>query len=99
MVSCSTATNTTAVSYEYFTPSANESEVYGLWHVVTDNKVTFDADDASMIKAVLQVDELGRTMRMARLEEVGNLWLRLSSEKISAYSSARKWNHLLDISS
>ena len=57
---------TPAVSYEYFTPCADESGIHALWHAATSNKVTFDADDDSVIKTVLQADGLGRAVRTAK---------------------------------
>ena len=57
---------TPAVGYEYQTPAANEKGRHGLWHAVTNNKVTFDADDDSVIKTVLQTDGLGRAVRTAK---------------------------------
>ena len=57
---------TPAVSYEYFTPCADEKGKHSLWHAITSNKVTFDADDDSVIKTVLQADGLGRAVRTAK---------------------------------
>ncbi|WP_287049386.1 hypothetical protein [Treponema sp.] len=57
---------TPAVSYEYFTPSADESKMHELWHAVTANKVTFDSDDKRTIQTVLQIDGLGRAVRTAK---------------------------------
>lgn len=37
-----------------------------LWYAVTNNKVTFDADDDSIIQTVLQIDGLGRVVRTAK---------------------------------
>ena len=37
-----------------------------LWHAITNNKVTFDAGDDSVIQTVLQVDGMGRAVRTAK---------------------------------
>ena len=37
-----------------------------LWYAVTNNKVTFDADDDSIIQTVVQIDGLGRAVRTAK---------------------------------
>lgn len=37
-----------------------------LWYSVTSNKVTFDADDPSVIQTVLQIDRLGRAVRTTK---------------------------------
>ena len=37
-----------------------------MWYAVTNNKVTFDADDESIIQTVLQIDGLGRAVRTAK---------------------------------
>ena len=58
--------NTPAVSYEYHAPKKDTDGSHGLWHAVTNNKVTFDADDDSVIQTVLQIDGLGRAVRTAK---------------------------------
>ena len=58
--------NTLAVSYEYKTPNNDSFGHHELWHAVTNNKVTFDADDDSIIQTVLQIDGLGRAVRTAK---------------------------------
>ena len=45
---------TPAVSYEYKTPNNDSSGHHQLWYAITNNKVTFDADDESIIQTVLQ---------------------------------------------
>ena len=55
-----------AVSYEYFTPQKNADSFHDLWYAITSNKVTFDSEDDSVIKTVLQVDGLGRAVRTAK---------------------------------
>ena len=57
---------TAAVSYEYKTPNNDSSGHHELWHAVTNNKVTFDADDERIIQTVLQIDGLGRAVRTAK---------------------------------
>ena len=57
---------TAAVSYEYKTPNNDSSGHHELWHAITNNKVTFDADDDSVIQTVLQIDGLGRAVRTAK---------------------------------
>ncbi|WP_276778815.1 toxin TcdB middle/N-terminal domain-containing protein [Treponema succinifaciens] len=57
---------TAAVSYEYKTPNNDSSGHHELWHAVTNNKVTFDASDDSVIQTILQIDGLGRTVRIAK---------------------------------
>ena len=57
---------TAAVSYEYKTPNNDSSGHHDLWHAVTNNKVTFDADDDSIIQTVLQIDGLSRAVRTAK---------------------------------
>ena len=57
---------TAAVSYEYKTPNNDSSGHHELWHAVTNNKVTFDAGDDSVIQTVLQIDGLGRAVRTAK---------------------------------
>ena len=37
-----------------------------LWYAITNNKVTFDAEDDSIIQTVLQIDGLGRAVRTAK---------------------------------
>ena len=58
--------NTPAVSYEYHAPKKDADGSHGLWHAVTNNKVTFDAGDDSVIQTVLQIDGLGRAVRTAK---------------------------------
>ena len=58
--------NTPAVSYEYHAPKKDADGRHGLWHAVTNNKVTFDAGDDSVIQTVIQIDGLGRTVRTAK---------------------------------
>ena len=55
-----------AVSYEYNTPNNDSFGHHELWYAVTNNKVTFDADDDSIIQTVLQIDGLGRAVRTAK---------------------------------
>ena len=57
---------TPAVSYEYHTPVRDDNRSQDLWYAVTNNKVTFDADDSSVIQTVLQIDGLGRAVRTAK---------------------------------
>ena len=57
---------TPAVSYEYNTPNNDSNGIHELWYAVTNNKVTFDADDSSVIQTVLQIDGLGRAARTAK---------------------------------
>ena len=57
---------TPAVGYEYFTPKNGADGLHEPWHAVTNNKVTFDADDTSIITTVLQIDGLGRAVRTAK---------------------------------
>ena len=57
---------TPAVSYEYNTPNNDSFGHHGLWHAVTNNKVTFDAGDDSVIQTVLQIDGLSRAVRTAK---------------------------------
>lgn len=57
---------TPAVSYEYNTPNNDSFGHHQLWYAVTNNKVTFDADDSSVIQTVLQIDGLGRAVRTAK---------------------------------
>ena len=57
---------TPAVSYEYHTPVRDDNRSQDLWYAVTNNKVTFDADDDSIIQTVLQIDGLGRAVRTAK---------------------------------
>ena len=57
---------TAAVSYEYKTPNNDSFGHHELWYAVTNNKVTFDADDDSIIQTVLQIDGLGRAVRTAK---------------------------------
>ena len=58
--------NTPAVSYEYCTPKKDAGGNHGLWHAITNNKVTFDSSDSSCIQTVLQIDGLGRAVRTAK---------------------------------
>ena len=58
--------STPAVSYEYHTPNKDSDGKHELWYAVTNNKVTFDADDSSVIQTVLQIDGLGRAVRTAK---------------------------------
>ena len=58
--------NTPAVSYEYHAPKKDADGKHGLWHAVTNNQVTFDAGDDSVIQTVLQIDGLGRAVRTAK---------------------------------
>ncbi|MDY6031635.1 MAG: toxin TcdB middle/N-terminal domain-containing protein, partial [Treponemataceae bacterium] len=55
-----------AVSYEYSTPKAGTDGSHSLWHAVTNNKVTFDSADSSIIQTVVQIDGLGRAVRTAK---------------------------------
>ena len=57
---------TPAVSYEYNTPNNDSFGHHELWYAVTNNKVTFDADDDSVIQTVLQIDGLSRAVRTAK---------------------------------
>ena len=57
---------TPAVSYEYHTPNKDSNGIHELWYAVTNNKVTFDAEDDSIIQTVLQIDGLGRAARTAK---------------------------------
>ena len=57
---------TAAVSYEYKTPNNDSFGHHGLWHAVTNNKVTFDADDERIIQTVIQIDGLSRAVRTAK---------------------------------
>ena len=57
---------TPAVSYEYNTPNNDSFGHHELWYAITNNKVTFDADDDSIIQTVLQIDGLGRAVRTAK---------------------------------
>ena len=57
---------TAAVSYEYKTPNNDSSGHHELWYAVTNNKVTFDAGDDSVIQTVLQIDGLSRAVRTAK---------------------------------
>ena len=57
---------TAAVSYGYHAPKKDADGRHGLWHAVTNNKVTFDASDDSVIQTVLQIDGLGRAIRTAK---------------------------------
>ena len=54
------------MGYEYFTPKNGANGLHAPWYAVTSNKVTFDADDTSTIKTVLQTDGLGRAVRTAK---------------------------------
>ena len=55
-----------AVCYEYSAPARNLDGKMNLWYAITNNKVTFDADDDSIIQTVLQIDGLGRAVRTAK---------------------------------
>ena len=55
-----------AVKYEYHTTGKNNDGMPELWYAITDNKVTFDENDSSVIQTVLQVDGLGRAVRTAK---------------------------------
>ena len=57
---------TPAVSYEYNTPNNDSFGHHELWYAVTNNKVTFDADDDSIIQTVIQIDGLSRAVRTAK---------------------------------
>ena len=57
---------TPAVSYEYHTPVRENNGSQDLWYAVTNNKVTFDEDDGSVIQTVVQIDGLGRAVRTAK---------------------------------
>ena len=57
---------TAAVSYEYKTPNKDSFGHHELWYAVTNNKVTFNAGDDSVIQTVLQIDGLGRAVRTAK---------------------------------
>ena len=57
---------TAAVSYEYKTPNNDSSGHHDLWHAVTNNKVTFDADDERIIQTVIQIDGMGHAVRTAK---------------------------------
>ena len=57
---------TPAVSYEYNTPNKDSDGKHELWYAVTNNKVTFDADDDSIIQTVLQIDGVGGAVRTAK---------------------------------
>ena len=57
---------TPAVSYEYNTPNNDSFGHHKLWYAVTNNKVTFNAGDDSVIQTVLQIDGLGRAVRTAK---------------------------------
>ena len=57
---------TPAVSYEYHTPVRDDTRSQDLWYAITNNKVTFDADDDSIIQTVVQIDGLGRAVRTAK---------------------------------
>ena len=37
-----------------------------MWYALTNNKVTFDAKDTSVIQTVLQIDGVGRAVRTAK---------------------------------
>ena len=58
--------STPAVSYEYHTPNNDSFGHHELWYAVTNNKVTFDADDENIIQTVIQIDGLGRAVRTAK---------------------------------
>ena len=55
-----------AVSYEYSTPVKDSDGYHNLWYAITNNKVTFDQDDSSVIQTVVQIDGLGRAVRTAK---------------------------------
>ena len=57
---------TPAVSYEYHTPVRDDNRSQDLWYAITNNKVTFDANDSSVIQTVVQIDGLGRAVRTAK---------------------------------
>ena len=57
---------TPAVSYEYNTPNNDSFGHHELWYAITNNKVTFDEDDGSVIQTVVQIDGLGRAVRTAK---------------------------------
>ncbi len=60
--------NIPAVSYEYYNSSSSNTgdDIKESWYAITNNKVTFDKDDNSIIQTVLQIDGLGRATRTAK---------------------------------
>ncbi len=57
---------TPAIRYEYSASVKNIDGKMNLWYAITNNKVTFDADDDSVIQTVLQIDGLSRAVRTAK---------------------------------
>lgn len=57
---------TPAISYSYYTPEKNEGGKHDFWYAITNNKITFDANDNSIIQTVVQIDGLGRGVRTAK---------------------------------
>ncbi|MBQ9281238.1 MAG: DUF4474 domain-containing protein [Treponema sp.] len=55
-----------AVSYEYSCPAPDMLGKHEMWYAVTTNKVTFDRDDKSVMKTVVQIDGVGRAVRTAK---------------------------------
>lgn len=55
-----------AVSYEYSCPAPDMFGKHEMWYAVTTNKVTFDRDDKSVMKTVVQIDGVGRAVRTAK---------------------------------
>ena len=62
-----------AVSYEYYTRHNGENK----WYALTNNKVTFDHDDKTLMQTVVEIDGLGRAIRTAKtgyVYEKGEGW-------------------------
>ena len=68
---------TPSVSYEYHNvplissnadifESGEITELSDTWYTITNNKVSFDADDKNVIQTVVEIDGLGRAVRTAK---------------------------------
>lgn len=55
---------TAAVAYAYVTPEGSSG-----WYAVTDNKILTESSDPSVMQTVVEVDGLGRKLRMAKRGE------------------------------
>ncbi len=64
-----------AVRYKYYgtKKTDGQGDAKSLWYTVTENKVTFDKEDSSVIKTLIASDGLGRTALTAKTGVVGGI--------------------------
>ena len=75
---------------QYSTPHKNADSFHDLWYAITSNKVTFDSEDDSVIKTVLQVDGLGRAVRTAKTGFVNGKTAGTQAARLSTTARAEQ---------